>query len=62
MNNYSRRPILLVLFVVMGLIFLIRLFTLQVLDNSWKIQAASMSERRIIQYAARGVIYDRNGK
>ena len=62
MNNYSRRPILLVLFVVVGLSFLIRLFTLQVLDNSWKIQAASMSERRIIQYAARGVIYDRNGK
>ncbi len=62
MNTYSRRPVLLVLFIAMGFIFLLRLFYIQVIDDQWKAQAASMSERRIIQYPARGVIYDRNGQ
>ncbi|TXC75612.1 penicillin-binding protein 2 [Luteibaculum oceani] len=62
MSNYSRRPVLLVLFVLIGFIFLVRLFFLQVVDNSWKAQAASMSERRIIQYPARGIVFDRNGE
>ncbi|MGB0166163.1 MAG: hypothetical protein ACPF8V_04845, partial [Luteibaculum sp.] len=56
MLSSSRRAVLVVLFLVIGIIFIIRLFTLQVLDNDFKIQAANMSERRVIQYPARGII------
>ena len=39
-----------------------RLFYIQVLDSSYKISAASNVLRREVNYPARGVIFDRNGK
>lgn len=48
-------------FILTGLIFLVRLFFIQVLSDEYKLAA----ERNIIQpveeYPYRGVIYDRNG-
>ncbi len=53
-------------FVVIGIIFLIallfigRLFYLQVIDNSTKVSAENITLRTEIEYPARGRIYDRN--
>ena len=38
------------------------MFTIQVLDSSYKISAASNVLRRVVNFPARGLIYDRTGK
>jgi len=50
------------LFSLTALIIVVRLFYIQVIDSSYKISAATNVLRREINYPARGVIYDRNGK
>lgn len=63
MNNYSnRRFIVGGIFAFVILIFLIRLFNLQIVNDKYKLSAESNSQRRVTQYAARGLIYDRNGE
>jgi penicillin-binding protein 2 len=47
---------------VVGLIFILRLFTLQVIDQTYKRTAASNVLREVVEYPARGLIYDRNGE
>ena len=48
--------------VVIVLIYLVRLFNLQVLDNSYKDEADSNAFLRKAIYPSRGIIYDRNGE
>lgn len=43
-------------------IFFLRLFFLQVVDNSYRTSANENALRNVTQYPARGLIYDRNGK
>jgi penicillin-binding protein 2 len=43
-------------------IFIIRLFFLQVVDTELKLSAENNTLRQITQYPSRGVIFDRNGK
>ena len=63
MDVYSKRKYLVIgLFSLASAIIMIRLFTIQVLDSSYKISAASNVLRREVNYPARGVIFDRNGK
>ena len=63
MNIFSKRKFLIVgVFVVVGLIFIISLFRLQVLDSAFKQYATNNVLRVEIQYPARGLVYDRNGK
>ncbi len=45
-----------------ALVMLVRLFCIQILDNSYKLSAENNSRRKEIQYPSRGLIYDRNGK
>jgi penicillin-binding protein 2 len=60
---YSKRKYLVIgLFSLTALIIIIRLFTIQVLDPSYKISAENNVLRRVINFPARGLIYDRNGK
>jgi len=60
---YSKRKYLVIsLFSLAALIIVIRLFTIQVLDSSYKISAASNVLRRVVNFPARGLIYDRTGK
>jgi len=40
----------------------LKLFFLQILNTEYKYSAESISQRTIIQYPARGLIYDRNGE
>ncbi len=49
-------------FLAIGIIFLVRLFYIQVLDDRYKIAAENNATRKLQQYAPRGYIYDRNGK
>ncbi len=60
---FSRRKTPIILFVVLiGLLFLMRLFYLQVVDHRYKIFASSNVQRIITDYPARGLVYDRNGE
>ena len=63
MNTFAgRKYIVAGIIILVGLIFVIRLFSLQVLDSSYKFSADSNSRRTKILYPARGLIYDRNGE
>ncbi len=63
MDVFSKRKYLVIgLFSLVALIIVTRLFYIQVLDSSYKISAASNVLRREVNYPARGVIFDRNGK
>ncbi len=42
-------------------VYVIRLFSLQVIDKSYRMTASSNFLRYVTQYPARGLIYDRNG-
>jgi penicillin-binding protein 2 len=63
MNPYVfRRYIISAIFALTVLIFLARLFYLQILNVSYKYSAENNSQRPVIQYPARGLIFDRKGK
>ncbi|HKL07586.1 MAG TPA: penicillin-binding protein 2 [Bacteroidales bacterium] len=57
-----RRYIIGLLIVFVGLVYVIRLFLLQVVDSTYKLSASNNVIRYVTQYPARGLIYDRNGK
>ena len=62
MNNLSdRKFIIAIIFLVVGFIFLIRLFNVQVINDKYKLDSDHNVLREIVQYPARGLIYDRNG-
>ncbi|MCE7041555.1 penicillin-binding protein 2 [Dyadobacter sp. CY312] len=58
----NRRFVIIGFFAVVGLIYLARLFYLQVLDESYSIVSSSNSIKRVIEIPFRGQIYDRYGK
>ena len=60
--SQGRSSVILLIFFSVGFIFLIRLFTIQVLDDSYKASADDNAIRKLTEYPARGLIYDRNGK
>lgn len=63
MNNLSKRSyIVAAVFAVVGLIYAIDLFRLQVLDSDYKKYATNNVLREVVQYPARGLVYDRNGE
>ena len=57
----GRQFIILFFFGIVTIIYVIRLFFLQVIDDKWKRAAENNAIRRIVNAAPRGVIYDRNG-
>ncbi|MCF8369370.1 MAG: penicillin-binding protein 2 [Bacteroidales bacterium] len=61
-NFTERKYIIIGLFIVVSLIYLIRLFYLQVLDDTYILSAESNVLRKNIIYPNRGLIYDRNNK
>ncbi|MEQ9188079.1 MAG: penicillin-binding protein 2 [Cryomorphaceae bacterium] len=63
MNNLENRKIVVItVFVMVGLIFLGRLFVIQVLDDSYGSSADNQALRFVTQYPSRGIVYDRHGK
>jgi penicillin-binding protein 2 len=60
---YTKRKYLIIgIFCAAAITIVLRLFYIQVIDVSYKISANSNVLRRVINYPARGIIYDRNGK
>lgn len=60
--NENRQFIIQIAFVLIGIIFLIRLFFIQVWDSNYKLAAENNIVRKDIEPSYRGLIYDRNGK
>ena len=62
MNPFeNRKYVVLAIFLIVCLIFLGRLFYIQVIDDSYKLSATNQALRHVTQYPVRGLIYDRNG-
>jgi len=60
LNHKRRKWLIIGLIHFVGIIFLVKLFFLQVLDHDYKLFARNNVLRYIIQYPARGLIYDRS--
>ena len=55
-----RNALLYLLVIITGLLFVGRLFYLQVIDDSFKLQSESNAYKRMRVYPERGHVYDRN--
>ncbi|HNR73201.1 MAG: penicillin-binding protein 2 [Bacteroidetes bacterium OLB12] len=60
--NEGRREIVQLVFALVGIIFIIKLFFVQVLDNRYAELADGNAILREVEYPFRGLIYDRNNK
>lgn len=58
----GRQTVIYFIFFSVGLIYLMRLFYIQVIDDSYKTSAENNVQRLVIEYPSRGLIYDRKGK
>ncbi len=62
-KSYEHRKIVIILIIIIiGVIFVARLFFLQVIDSEYKLSAENNVLRKITRYPARGLIYDRNNE
>ena len=61
-NQFSNRSVVVkTIFIVVGVIFIVRLSTIQLFGHKYRDLAERQALRNITQYPARGLIYDRNG-
>ena len=61
-KNLSKRQYVVIgIFAVVGVVYLLKLFSLQVIDKSWVVSAENNVLRYVTQYPARGRVSDRNG-
>ena len=58
----ARKYILQIVFVLVGLIYAIKLFQIQILDSTYKLAADNNVIRRVTRYPYRGLIYDRHNR
>jgi penicillin-binding protein 2 len=62
-NTYSNRKFIIIgIFLAVGIIFIAKLFYLQIINKSYLLSAQNNVIRIITQYPARGLVFDRNGK
>ena len=62
-KQYAHRSgIVKIIFIVVGVLFVLRLSMLQLFDKEYKEKAKNQSLRIITQYPSRGLMYDRNGQ
>ncbi|GHV72572.1 penicillin-binding protein 2 [Bacteroidia bacterium] len=62
-RGLSRRKIDIIIIVALVFsVFVLRLFYLQVIDESYQVMANNNAFRNVVQYPTRGLIYDRNGE
>ncbi|MFL5765199.1 MAG: penicillin-binding protein 2 [Bacteroidia bacterium] len=63
MNQLSDRKFIIIgVFVLVGLAYISRLFYIQVIDDSYKLDAQSQAFRYTTEFPIRGYIFDRNNK
>lgn len=60
--NEGRKEIIQLAFIVVALIFLVKLFFIQVIDSRYAHLAETNAILKQVDYPVRGLIYDRNGK
>ena len=60
MQNSKRYYIIIALIGLLAVIYLVRLFSLQVMNKTYKDKANQNALRYITEHPARGLIYDRN--
>ncbi len=58
----EKRNIIIVVFILVAVVLLLKILSLQVFSDYYKIAATNNAFHREVQYPARGLIYDRNGK
>ncbi len=58
----SKKNIIIGVMTLFAIVLIVRLFVIQILDPSYKVTASNNVLRYEVQYPARGLIYDRNGK
>lgn len=58
----NRKYLFYFMFLSLAVIFLIRLFYVQIIDDKYKIAAENNAKRKVRQYPPRGYIFDRNNK
>ena len=62
-NNLSSRKLLIMgIFIAVGIVYVMKLFFLQVIDDKYKTMADNNALRFVTQYPARGKVFDRNGQ
>jgi len=63
MNQRAQRTwVLAGIFLFIAIVYIVRLFNVQVLDQGYKMDADNNVLRKVIKYPARGLIYDRKGQ
>lgn len=62
MNNDGRKYTFLLIVGIICVIYVMRLFALQVASDDWKNKGSKLTEREMVVYPSRGNIFDRNGK
>ncbi len=60
--NSSRKLVIPAVIVLIAVIYLIKLFSIQVVDERYALAATDNVVQRVVEYPYRGLIYDRNGK
>ena len=61
-NLENRKYVVLITFITVGIVFVARLFYMQVVTDKWTTRAKEITEKTVTIHAPRGIIYDRNGK
>ncbi len=58
----ERKRIILSSFVILSsLVFIVKLYSIQIADSKYKLSAENNAHRNVTQYPARGIIFDRDG-
>lgn len=58
----SRKYVIITFFILTGVLYSFKLFYMQVVDDSWKLRAQQIAEKRREITPPRAVVFDRNGK
>ncbi|MDP4266244.1 MAG: penicillin-binding protein 2 [Bacteroidota bacterium] len=58
----SRKNVITIIFISVGIVFVMRLFYLQIIDNTYKLSADNNVLRYVTDSPGRGYVLDRNGK
>ncbi len=58
----GRRYTLILIVLIVASIYVIRIFSLQVVSSYWSDRGTALTEKEVVVYPSRGVIYDRNLK
>lgn len=62
MNFDNRKYIITIFISLVGVLYILRLFQMQVLDDQWKLRAQEIAEKRRYITPPRAAMFDRNGK